>query len=181
LNPLKRLFARRFRSSNSEKLYGAIVAQARLPGFYRKLGIPDSLEGRFGLLALNLFAVLHALAARGPEAQDLAQALVDRFSEDMETVLRELGVGDLAIPNKVRELVRSSRLVLASYEAALPRGDGALAAAIAASLPVETGRESLSSEPLASYVRDSSERIGRQPLADLQAGQVDFAGTPERP
>ena len=65
LNPLKRLFAWRFWTSNSEKLYGAIVAQARLPEFYRKLGIPDSLEGRFGLLALNLFAVLHALAARG--------------------------------------------------------------------------------------------------------------------
>ncbi len=181
LNPLKRLFAWRFRTSNSEKLYGAIVAQARLPVFYRKLGIPDSLEGRFGLLALNLFAVLHALAARGPDGLDLAQGLVDRFSKDMETVLRELGVGDLAIPKKVRELARSSRGFLDRYEAAFPRGDGALAAAIETSIPAARGSASLSSRPLVSYVRESVERIGRQPLAELEAGLVHFAGTLEWP
>jgi cytochrome b pre-mRNA-processing protein 3 len=179
LNPLKRLFAWRFRTSNSEKLYGAIVAQARLPEFYRKLGIPDSLEGRFGLLALNLFAVLHALAAKGPGGRELAQGLVDRFSKDMETVLRELGVGDLAIPKKVRELARSSRGFLNRYEAAFSRGDGALAEAIEASMPTGSSSTSLSSGPLASYVRESVERIGRQPLADLEAGSVHFARTPE--
>lgn len=178
LNPLKRLIAWRFRTSNCEKLYGAIVAQARLPDFYRSFGIPDSLEGRFGLLALNLFAVLHALAGGGPEGRALAQALADRFSKDMETVLRELGIGDLAIPKKMRKLARSSRGLLEHYAAALARGDAALAAAIEASLPAKPGSLGLSSEALASYVRESIEKIGRQPLAALEAGRVDFAPIP---
>ena len=31
-------------------LYGAIVAQARAPGFYVRLGVADSVDGRFELL-----------------------------------------------------------------------------------------------------------------------------------
>jgi cytochrome b pre-mRNA-processing protein 3 len=175
LNPLKRLAEWRFRTRNSEKLYGAIVAQARLPVFYRTLHIPDSLQGRFGLLTLNLFAVLHALAekegARGP----LAQALIDRFSKDMETVLREMGVSDLAIPKKMRSLAGSARGLLEHYEAAFRVGDQAVAAAIEAALPIAPEALGLTSEALASYVRDSISKIGRQKLAELEAGRVDFA------
>lgn len=181
LNPLKRFFARRFRPSNSEKLYGAIVAQARLPDFYRSLQIPDSLEGRFGILALNLFAVLHALADRGPDAGGLAQELVDRFTQDMETVLRELGDGDLAIPKRVRALVRSSRGLLENYAAAYRRGEAELAAAIEAGLPAHSGSTGLSSGLLASYVSESTDRIRKQPLSTLAAGQVDFANIPAKP
>jgi cytochrome b pre-mRNA-processing protein 3 len=178
LNPLKRFFARHFRPSNSEKLYGAIVAQARLPDFYRNLQMPDTLEGRFGILALNLFAVLQALADRGSDARGLAQELVDRFTQDMETVLRELGVGDLAIPKKMRALATSSRGLLENYAAAYRRGDAELAAAIEAGLPAHSGRAGLSSGLLATYVSESTERIRKQPLAALAAGQVDFANIP---
>lgn len=175
LNPLKRLAEWRFRTRNSEKLYGAIVAQARLPVFYQSLHIPDSLDGRFGLLTLNLFAVLHALAekegARGPLAQDL----IDRFSKDMETVLRELGVGDLAVPKTMRALAGSARGLLEHYEAAFRLGHRAVAASIEATLPIEPRLAGLSSERLASYVRDSIGKIGRQKLAELEAGRVDFA------
>ena len=86
---------------NSEKLYGAIVAQARLPVFYRSFGVPDTLPGRSALLSLHLFAVLHRVKEEGPDGRTLAQELVDRFSRDMETVLRELGVSDLRIPKSM--------------------------------------------------------------------------------
>ena len=55
------------KEKNAEKLYGAIVAQARLPVFYQEFGVPDTLEGRFVVLSLNLFAVLHRL--KGEDAQ----------------------------------------------------------------------------------------------------------------
>jgi cytochrome b pre-mRNA-processing protein 3 len=97
LNPLAPLFSWRRKDASAQKLYGAIVAQARLPVFYQSFGVPDTLQGRFVLLSLNLFAVLHRLKAEGAKAQDLAQELMDQFSADMETVLREIGVGDLSI------------------------------------------------------------------------------------
>ena len=120
-NPLNRLMRRRSGTSNTDKLYGSIVAQARLPVFYRSLGIPDSLEGRFALLSLHLFAVLHRLKGEGAAALALAQELVDRFSKDMETVLRELGVSDLRIPKTMRGLAASSLALLEGYESRLTR------------------------------------------------------------
>jgi hypothetical protein len=102
LNPLDRLAPWRRRNPDAAKLYGAIVAQARLPVFYQSLEVPDTLEGRFLTLSMHLFAVLHRLKRGGPLARDLAQDLTDRFTADMETVLREIGVGDLGIPKKMR-------------------------------------------------------------------------------
>lgn len=175
LNPLYRLMRWRSEMRNSEKLYGAIVAQARLPVFYRDLGIPDTLEGRFALLSLHLFAVLHRLKGASPEGLALAQELVDQFTQDMETVLREIGVGDLSIPKKMRGLAASSAGLLEDYEAAFATDEASFAAAIAAALPPESGTAELSSKALASYLKRCVTQLERQPLASLRAGALDFA------
>ena len=159
---------------NSEKLYGAIVAQARLPVFYRSLGVPDTLQGRFALLSLHLFAVLHRLKGEGREGLALAQALVDRFSSDMETVLREMGVSDLRIPKTVRGLAASSHALLEHYEASFAEGDASFAAAIATALPLNPKAAGLSSGRLASYLRAGVRQLERQPLASLKGAMLDF-------
>ncbi|MGH6959726.1 MAG: ubiquinol-cytochrome C chaperone family protein, partial [Dongiaceae bacterium] len=56
-----RWFARRPPDDSSEEVYRRIVAQGRLPEFYAGGGVPDSLDGRFEMLALHLFLVLHRL------------------------------------------------------------------------------------------------------------------------
>lgn len=174
MNPLDPLFAWRRRDTSAVKLYGAIVAQARLPVFYQEFGVPDTLEGRFVLLSLHLFAVLHRLKAEGVVAFDLAQELIDRFSEDMETVLRELGVSDLKIPKKVRGLAASSAALLQGYEEAFASGDDAVAAAIAKALPLEDGAEEAVSGRLAHYLRGIVRHLETEPFAALGAGELRF-------
>jgi cytochrome b pre-mRNA-processing protein 3 len=174
LNPLDRLTRWRSRLSNTEKLYGAIVAQARLPVFYRCLGVPDTLEGRFTLLSLHLFAVLNRLKVEGQEGAALAQELIDRFSQDMETVLRELGVSDLRIPKKMRCLAASSQSLLHAYASAFAKGESSLAEAIAAALPGDSGKAELSSGALASYLSASVMALEQQTLASLQEGAIEF-------
>ena len=44
-----------------EAIYGMIVTQAREPLFYRDLGVPDTVNGRFDLLVLHLWMVLRRL------------------------------------------------------------------------------------------------------------------------
>jgi len=44
-----------------EGIYGMIVTQAREPLFYRDLGVPDTVNGRFDLLVLHLWMVLRRL------------------------------------------------------------------------------------------------------------------------
>src|SRR6195952_969207 len=84
-----------------EVIYGMIVAQAREPLFYRDLGVPDTVNGRFDLLILHLWMVLPRLRPT-PGGVGLSQTLFDRFCEDMDANLREMGVGDLTVPKRMQ-------------------------------------------------------------------------------
>lgn len=168
-NPFRLLASRH--GGDAAKLYGAIVAQARLPVFYQGLGVPDRVEGRFLVLSINLFAVLDRLKQEGAEAQRLAQAVSNCFSADMETVLRELGVGDLAIPKKMRALATSSRTLLQTYADASQVGDAAVAAEIAKAFPFMRDDATLR---LAHYLKVAIEGLEAQPVAALAAGEVRF-------
>jgi cytochrome b pre-mRNA-processing protein 3 len=159
---------------DAAKLYGAIVAQARLPVFYQALGVADTLEGRFLVLSLHLFAVHHRLKAAGESARGLAQDLADRFTADMDTVLREIGVGDLSVPRKVRAVAAAHASLLEDLERAFASGDAAVAASLGSALPPDQCPSGASSLRLAHYVRDSVSALGAKSLAALAAGEVKF-------
>ena len=199
LNPLSSLWRRD--DTSAAKLYGAIVAQARLPVFYQGFGVPDTLEGRFLVLSLHLFATLHRLKAEGPKSEgpksegpksegaksegaksegakalELAQDLIDRFGADMETVLREIGVGDLSIPKKVRGLAASGASLLQAYEEALAEGNEALAAAITEALPPGQEPSGAVGRRLAHYLKGVVGLLQAQDFAALSAGEMRFPG-----
>ena len=152
------------------------MAQTRLPVFYQGLGVPDTLEGRFLVLSLHLFALLQKLKEEGPQARALAQALTDRFSADMETVLREVGVGDLTVPKKMRGLAAASASLLDALARAKAAGEEAVAGVLSGALP---GRQTLgetASTRLAHYIMGAVRALQTQSLASLRAGKVRFPG-----
>jgi cytochrome b pre-mRNA-processing protein 3 len=112
-----------------EAIYGMIVTQAREPLFYRDLGVPDTVNGRFDLLVLHLWMVLRRLAPTAGGA-GLAQALFDRFCEDMDGNLREMGVGDLTVPKRMQAFGEAFYGRTAAYDLALAEGQEPLAQAL---------------------------------------------------
>src|SRR5246127_1151791 len=111
-----------------ETIYGMIVTQAREPLFYRDLGVTDTVNGRFDLLVLHLWLVLRRLRSI-PGGVELAQALFDRFCEDLDANLREMGVGDLAVPKRMQAFGEAFYGRSAAYDLALTDGTEALAQA----------------------------------------------------
>jgi len=182
LNPFPFFSAWRRDDTSAAKLYGSIVAQARLPVFYQGVGVPDTLQGRFVVLSLQLFAVLHRLRAEGSAADSLTQDLVDRFGADMETVLREIGIGDLSIPKKVRALAASSGGLLQAYEAALAEGETAIAAVVADTLPVRGGASGAVAGRLAAVAGKSWDELESAHVAEHQRLfrrlRIDLGRTP---
>jgi cytochrome b pre-mRNA-processing protein 3 len=175
LKPLAAWLPWRSAAPHADELYGAIVAQARLPVFYQGFGVPDTLEGRFVALSLHLFAVLHRLKQEtSTEAGRLAQALSDRFTADMETVLRELGVSDMAIPKRMRKLAAAGGAQVQEFEVALPEGETRLARAIAAALPGENAAAEAAAARLAPYVMEVVRHLEAEPIQDLYAGSFRF-------
>mgnify|MGYP001258874975 FL=1 len=72
-------------------LYAASVEQARTPALYASLGAPDTVEGRFEMVALHVWLVMRRL--KGDErAKKVSQCLFDAMFQNMDDSLRELGV-----------------------------------------------------------------------------------------
>src|SRR6478752_68106 len=109
-----------------EAIYGMIVAQAREPLFYRDLAAPDTVDGRFDMLLVQLWLVLRRLDPKS----ELAQGLFDKFCDDMDDNLRELGTSDLKAGKKMREFGSAFYGRTKAYDVALVEGREALAAAL---------------------------------------------------
>jgi cytochrome b pre-mRNA-processing protein 3 len=112
-------------------LYGTIVAQARAPIFYRSYGVPDTVNGRFEMMALHTVLLLRRLEQEADPLRRLGQEVFDRFCRDLDDSLREMGVGDLAVPRRMRRLGEAFYGRQQAYAAALAETDDApLAAAL---------------------------------------------------
>jgi cytochrome b pre-mRNA-processing protein 3 len=139
-----------------EAIYGMIVTQAREPLFYRDLAVPDTVNGRFDLLLLHLWVVLRRFrSAEG--AANVSQALFDRFCEDMDANLREMGVGDLTVPKRMQAFGEAFYGRSAAYDAAFVAGDEALAQALCKNILNGEGMEN--ARRLATYAKIALARL----------------------
>jgi len=168
------LFRRRTRPDTISALYGTIVAQARLPLFYQDYAVADTVNGRFDLIVLHLAPVLDRLAAE-PALQGVGQGLFDRFWQDMDHNLREMGVGDLAVPKQMRRLGEAYYGRAQAYRVALtsPEAD-ALAEAVSRNVYGGTPADPDAPRWLAAYMREAVRGLDTQRPADLAAGRLRF-------
>ena len=168
----------RFRRSQQpdtiSALYGTIVAQARLPGFYRDYAVADTVNGRFDLLVLHL-ALATDRFLQDPALRAVGQALFDRFCQDMDHNLREMGVSDLKVPKEMRRMGEAFYGRAQAYQAALAAaGDEALTEALARN--VYGGMPALPAAParLAGYMREAVRDLRAQETAGLAAGVLHW-------
>lgn len=154
-----------------EAIYGMIVAQARLPMFYAQLGVPDTVNGRFDMVLLHLWMVLHCL--RPIEGGDtVAQALFDRFCDDMDDNLREMGVGDLTVPKRMQAFGEAFYGRTAAYDAAFAAGEADLAIALNRNILNDANSES--AKKLAAYATATLCKIDRLDTKAFIDGQWQF-------
>ena len=155
-------------------LYEAIVAQSRRPAFYRDFNVPDTPEGRFDMIVLHVCLVFRRLSGGGEELRRLAQDVFDMFCADMDANLREMGVGDLAVPKRMRGVAEAFYGRLAAYGGALDRADeSALAAALARNV-LGCDAVGSSARALAVYARAVVQALDSQDSAALTAGRLSF-------
>jgi cytochrome b pre-mRNA-processing protein 3 len=114
---------RRARQGRAAALYRALVSRARAADLYRDLGVPDTPDGRFELLAMHVALAMRRLGRLGPEGARATQALAELMVRDMDRSVRELGVGDLSVGRYVRRMAASLYARLQVFEAAVPARD----------------------------------------------------------
>jgi cytochrome b pre-mRNA-processing protein 3 len=174
-----RPFHRAPESRSIASLYGAIVAQARAPAFYRIYGVPDTVNGRLEMIMLHAVLLLSRLENEPPAVRELGQGLFDDFCRDMDESMREMGVGDLAVPRKMRRLAEAFYGRQSVYRAALAAsGEQSLAAALLRNVFADAP-ESDGAERLAVYVREAVRRLADQGVERLRRAELSFPD-PER-
>jgi cytochrome b pre-mRNA-processing protein 3 len=170
---LKLLKRWRDRHQKARSLYGSIVTQSRWRGFYAQWGVPDSPEGRFEMLALHLVLLLYRLEREGQPGRALAQALTEAFAVDLDDNLREMSVGDLAVPRHVKRAVAALHDRHGAYATALAaEDDGRLAAVLQARLAGAGASQGLDVRDICTYMRRAGHGLDLLPSDEVLAGRI---------
>lgn len=178
---LKDLLGRPAAARAAERLYLAAVGQARDPAFYLHCGVPDTVDGRFEMIALHVFLLLRRLRQGGAGAGDTAQALFDAMFVDMDRSLREAGVGDLGVGRRVKALAQAFYGRVAAYDSGLDAGPEALSEALLRNLYRGAAPALAALEALEAYVRREARSLAARPLDGLAEGRVAFGPAPAPP
>jgi len=174
---LSRLFGASPQSCLATSIYAQIVAQARHPQFYETHAVPDTLDGRFDMIVLHAFLVMHRLKGQGEAAEALSQEIFDEMFLEMDRALREMGVGDLSVPKRIKKMAKAFYGRAEAYEAALgEKGDDALKQALARNIFPDGAPDEAALDALGSYVRTNVAALSRQPLDTFLKGELAFSG-----
>ena len=176
---LGRLFSREGKGeAAAAHLYVAVVEQARQPAFYLDHRVPDTVDGRFELIALHTFLVLHRLTRDGERTRGLGQALFDRLFADMDRSLREMGAGDMGVGKRIQHMAQGFYGRMAAYREALAAAGAALEGALRRNLYGTVPDGTISLAAMVRYVRDVVGSLAAQPASALEAGTVRFPAVP---
>ncbi len=177
--PFARFFARRHRRDTAaHDLYLGAVEQARRPQLYLGYGVADTLDGRFDLLVAHAFLLMRRLGgiggARAGEAKALSQALFDLMFADMDQNLREIGVSDMSIGKKVKQMARAFYGRVGAYDAAFLQEGDALAEAVVRNLFRGKPPSAEAAPGFALYLRRQAGHLAGQGDDDLLAGRAGW-------
>ena len=106
-----------------DQLHAQIVIAARQPEFFLVYGVRDDFDGRFELFCLLCSLVLQRLNQLPAPGAAVAQDLTDAVIRHLEIILRQEGIGDVAVPKRIKKYAMSFSGRSAAYLSARAAGD----------------------------------------------------------
>lgn len=168
----------------ANELYVTAVGQARLPFFYVEFGVPDTIDGRFDLIILHVYLLLRPLNKFGKinchttesaQARKRAQALFDIMFSDMDRSLREMGVSDISIGKRIKQMVMAFYGRAVAYDDGLAQSETVLQNALKRNL-YGTAKPSQNQLVLmADYLRYQADHLALASDRDSTEGNLQFA------
>lgn len=162
------------------RLYQAAVTQSRDPRFYTDLGVSDTMDGRFDLVSMHVFLLMARLRQLGNEGNAISQALFDHMFKNMDFTLREIGVGDLAVPKHMHRMMKAFNGRVHSYHEALIKNDiRELELAVVRNIyRIEGGEAPTAARMMAEYISHAAGQLLQQDLHTFRTGQAFFPAIP---
>lgn len=155
--------------------YRRAILQARAPEFFTGYGVSDSVDGRFDMVVLHVFLLIHRLREDTSEpARRFVQALFDVMLDDLDQNVRQLGAQDIGVGRRVKAMAEAFNGRIHAYDAALGEGAEALERALARNVLAAEAADARARR-LADYVRRNVAALAGQPTPEILQGTPVFA------
>lgn len=153
--------------------YEILTEVARQPALYQAFNVPDTVMGRFEMLSAVLILYFRRTRSSARAGQEIAQEIIDAFFEDVDHSIRELGVGDVSVPKRMKKFAGMFYGRLESYAAALDGGDrAALAEALRRNIYPKAGEAAPAMAALAAYLFEAERVLASRGEDAVEAGQL---------
>lgn len=167
---LQRLFGETKQRAALMPFYQALVEIGRDPDWYRDGEVPDTLDGRFDMVAAVTALALLRLESEGETGKLPSVLLTEIFIDDMDGTLRQIGIGDYVVGKHVGRMVSALGGRLTAFREGL--ADGSLEAAVKRNV----FHEAPPSETAPAFVTAGLERFARAldkvPAETVLAGEL---------
>ena len=168
---VSRIFGDRRQRARLTPLYHAIVETGRDPAWYREGQVPDTIDGRFDMVAALLALVLLRLEREGDRHRKDSVLLTEIFIEDMEGTLREIGIGDFVVGKHVGRMMSALGGRLGAFRAALT-DEAALRAAVDRNIFREVAPSQEAIDYVSAGLRRFSQQLGTYDATRIVAGDL---------
>ncbi|MFD1033643.1 ubiquinol-cytochrome C chaperone family protein [Sphingomonas hankookensis] len=166
---LPRLFRREPPPRVAATLYDAVVAHGRMPHWYLAGAVPDTLDGRFDMIAAVLAMVMLRLEGEGAGAAPAA-SLAECFVDDMDGQLRQIGFGDMVVGKHIGRMMAALGGRLGAYRDGL--ADGTFEPALVRNLYRGTAPDPAALAHVAAELRGLRAALDGVTVDDLLAGKL---------
>lgn len=165
-----------------QALYIKAVKQSRQVNFYLDMEVADTVEGRFDMILIHMYAIFRRLKMEQDKTEKFSQSLYDLMFADMDQNLRELGVGDMGLARRVPKMAEAFYGRIKVYEEGLGANDedALLKEALDRNLYRKTPVSDESLTKMAIYLRREVQNLENTPIDELLKGQVTFGPAPTK-
>ncbi|WP_267388576.1 ubiquinol-cytochrome C chaperone family protein [Sphingomonas sp. GC_Shp_3] len=150
-------------------LYSAIVARGRAPHWYLDGAVPDTMDGRFDMIAGLLAFVLLRLEEDPAGAETVAR-VTERFVDDMDGQLRQIGIGDIIVGKHISKMMSMLGGRIGAYREGLAAGG--LDAALVRNVYRGTAPSPAALTHVATALHDFRDALAHTPTATIIAGDL---------
>ncbi|MFT0890878.1 ubiquinol-cytochrome C chaperone family protein [Pseudochelatococcus sp. G4_1912] len=158
------LIGRKRNTDAVEALYARILAASRAPFLYTDFAVPDTLEGRFDSLTLHAILLMRRLRTLPSPADSVSQDLVDILFREVDRSLREIGIGDISVPKKMKIFAKTFYGRAQLFDNALNAADDS---ALQEVLARNVGRDAQNLAAFTQHVRQVDAKVANCSLDDI--------------
>ena len=167
---LARIFGGRQEREAYRPLYDAMVNAGRDPAWYVAGQVPDTIDGRFDMIAALMALTLLRLETDEERTRRPSVLLTELFIDDMDGSIRQLGIGDLKVGKHIGKMMGALGGRLTAFRSEIKAG-GDFTAVVSKNIFHDAPPNAQALDYVSRRLRELHGRLQALPAEDILEGR----------